>query len=203
MILGFTGGYASGKDTVAKYFLDRGFKYISLSDFIREEMRERNIEITRDNLIKTANDLRAKYGEWILAKMARERIESDKNYVVVSIRNPGEVRELRKIHGFKLINVTAPIALRYERAKARNREKEHIGTLEEFRKSEERELKGKKKTDIQLLEVYAMADIVLNNKYKNVEDLYAVVRKMHHDLAKKKPHFYKKIRKKLYALLDV
>lgn len=202
MIIGLTGGYASGKDTVAEYFTQRGFEYISLSDFVREECRDRNVDITRDNLIKTANNLRAKYGEWILGKMARLKIDSKKNYVVVSFRNPGEVRELRKLPHFTLVNVTAPVELRYERAKARNREQEHIESLKAFIKSEERELKGKKKTDIQLTDVYAMANIVLNNKYNTQEELFTVVNQMYHDLQKKtKSPFFKKIRTSLSKLL--
>ncbi len=52
MIIGLTGSYCSGKDTVADYIVGKsGFLHFSLSDEIRLIMKEQNIEPTRENLI--------------------------------------------------------------------------------------------------------------------------------------------------------
>ena len=53
MIIGLTGSYCSGKDTVADYIVkNNGFTHFSLSDEIRLLMKEQGIEPTRENLIK-------------------------------------------------------------------------------------------------------------------------------------------------------
>jgi dephospho-CoA kinase len=52
VIIGLTGSYCSGKDTVADYIVGKsGFLHFSLSDEIRLIMKEQNIEPTRENLI--------------------------------------------------------------------------------------------------------------------------------------------------------
>ena len=52
MILGITGTYASGKDTVANILIKSRFNHISFSDILREELKKEEKEITRDDLIK-------------------------------------------------------------------------------------------------------------------------------------------------------
>ena len=49
MIIGLTGKNASGKGEVASYLQKKGFIYYSLSDELREEAKEKNIEPTREN----------------------------------------------------------------------------------------------------------------------------------------------------------
>ena len=97
MIIGTTGELCSGKGVFADYLVQRGFKYFSLSDFLREELVRQGKEITRDNLVWLGNKLRKEKGPGYLAKKAVERITPNFNYVVDSIRNPAEVKELRKI----------------------------------------------------------------------------------------------------------
>ncbi|MFW6231359.1 MAG: hypothetical protein ACOC32_05045 [Nanoarchaeota archaeon] len=201
MIIGLTGGYASGKDAVADFFIKKGFERISLSDFIREELWNERKELTRNNLIKKGNELRKKFGNWVLGKMAVQRIDPSKDYVIVSIRNPGEVKELRKLPHFHLVNVTAPAEVRYQRLMSRGRENEKYTSLDDFIKSEKRELKNKDPDKQQLLAVFDMATIVLDNKYKTKKGLFSVLEKMHADLRKKE----KKKKKKgvLFGLLHV
>ena len=182
MIIGLTGGYGAGKDTVAKYFVEKGFNYISLSDFLREECKSENIEITRDNLIKKGNELRKLYGPWILGKMAKDIINPEKNYVIVSIRNPGEVKELKKFKNFFLVNVVAPKELRYKRLVKRGREDDEGCSFEDFLEKEGKELSNKNKEKQQLMEVYSMAHIILDNKYSTEKQLFKVLDKLHIDL---------------------
>ena len=40
MIIGITGSYASGKDTVASILQEKGFIHYSLSDILREELKK-------------------------------------------------------------------------------------------------------------------------------------------------------------------
>jgi len=50
MIIGLTGTMASGKDAVADILKKKGFICLSLSDEVREEAKNRQIELTRENL---------------------------------------------------------------------------------------------------------------------------------------------------------
>ena len=47
MIIGLTGSYGSGKDTVAKILQEMNFFLISLSDFLREELKSK--KVTKEN----------------------------------------------------------------------------------------------------------------------------------------------------------
>ncbi|MDD4983907.1 MAG: AAA family ATPase [Candidatus ainarchaeum sp.] len=163
MILGVTGFFASGKDTVGEYLRKKGFEVHSCSDIIREECKTRGIELTRDNLQKVGNELRENFGAGILAERLVGRILDKKHYVIESLRNPKEIDVFRKLPGFYLIFVSASPEVRYDRAKKRNKEMEHTTSLESFLESEKKELKNKDESAQQLLECKEMADYVLDN----------------------------------------
>ncbi|MBI2655104.1 AAA family ATPase [Candidatus Woesearchaeota archaeon] len=143
MIIGLTGKNAAGKGEIAKHLQSKGFVYFSLSDALREEATKRNLEHSRDNLISLGNELRKKFGSGILAERINERIRKErakgnKDFVIDSIRNPGEIQELRKNEGFLLVGVVTDEKIRFQRLLKRGR----IGdstTFEEFRKHEDRE----------------------------------------------------------------
>ena len=137
MILGLTGTNASGKTTIVNYLVSKNFEHLSLSDILREELFERNIEPTRENLIQAGNDLRERNGPAILAEKAKLKLASSKS-VIDSIRNPAEVHSLRQLSNFYLIAVDAPIELRYQRAISRNRI-ENVKDLAGFIEMENRE----------------------------------------------------------------
>jgi len=167
MILGITGKNAAGKGETAKYLAEKGFSCFSLSDLLREEATRLKIEHTRDNLIKLGNDLRKNHGASCLAKKANEKIKnsgtlpSGKEFAIDSIRNPEEIKELRKNGKFFLIGVDAPIEIRFERMVKRNR----IGdarTLEELRKQEEKENTGEIASQ-QLDKCLGMSDFIIKN----------------------------------------
>ena len=79
MIIGITGDYASGKDSAASILEKMNFYHVSFSDLIREELRRRNIKITRENLIEMGNRMREKSGPNILAKIALEKVKDGEN----------------------------------------------------------------------------------------------------------------------------
>ena len=162
MIIGLTGKNGSGKGTVADFLKSRGFQYYSLSDIIREELKAKRIEITRDSLIRTGIKLREDFGPSVLADRISEKLDSDKNYIIDSIRNPHEVETLKKLPLFRLINVEAPIKVRFERCKQRAREGAEL-TLEEFKKTEDRERKSKDPHAQQLDKTATLADFMINN----------------------------------------
>jgi len=115
MIIGLTGTYCSGKDTIAKYLMEKDFLHISLSDLLRNEMKRKKIKITRDSLIKFANNLRKAFGPSVLARVAFNSMMPNTNYVVSSIRNFFELEVLKSRDNFIHVHVDAPIRTRFNR----------------------------------------------------------------------------------------
>ena len=138
-LIGLTGTNAAGKGEVAAYLKTKGFEAFSLSDVIREHLRKRGLDVTRDNLIAAGNSLRRRYGADILARRVMKKVTG--RMVVDSIRNSREVAFLRRQKGFILVGVDAPAGLRYERTRRRGRA-ESAGTFEEFVKKEKQEMAG-------------------------------------------------------------
>ncbi len=169
MIIGLTGRNGSGKTEVAQYLGSRGFEYHSLSDEIRDEIRRRGREITREVLIEIGNELRSRYGAGVLAERILQRLGHDRNYVVDSIRNPTEVEALRRRTDFTLLAVQAEPQVRFERSRRRGREGA-AQTLEQFLAEEGRELNSDDPTTQQLIATQGLADIVVNND-GTIEDL--------------------------------
>ncbi len=121
MIIGVTGNYASGKDTVAELLLKMNFFHVSFSDILREELNKRKKEVTRDNLIALGNELRQNLGADILSRLALQKVQDGENYVFTSMRNPSEVKKLQERRDFLLVNVVAPDELRLKRIMGRKR----------------------------------------------------------------------------------
>lgn len=166
MIIGLTGFNCGGKTEVSNLLKEKGYKYYSCSDILREECDNRGLEKSRENLIKIGNELREKYGANILAKRLLEKINKDrkngqKDFVVDSIRNVKEVEELQKDKEFNLIGIDAPIEIRFERSRKRGRN-DNAKTLEKFIAMENKE-KSENENAQQLDKVFDLADKVIEN----------------------------------------
>ncbi len=183
MIIGLTGKNAAGKGEVAKVLKEGGFNYLSLSDLLREELEQRKLEVSRENLIRLGTQLRQKYGGGFLADKALQKIEVDKNYIVDSIRNPGEVEVLRRLKNFRLVHVTALPEVRFERIKDRSREGDPKN-LKDFKKLEEREAASPDPHSQQLNATANLADVELENN-EGLELLQKRVKDLIRSLAKK------------------
>lgn len=170
MIIGITGANASGKGEAGIYLKSKGFEYYSLSDILREEAGKRGIEPSRENLIKLGNKLREEKGPSVLASLATKKM-GDKNERVVidSIRSPFEIKALRKLNGFTLVGIDAPVEIRFKRAIERNRPGDPE-TLEEFLEKEKKENIASS-TNQQLENCLKAADIVILND-SSLEDFH-------------------------------
>ncbi|MBU1887919.1 MAG: AAA family ATPase [Candidatus Omnitrophica bacterium] len=169
MIIGLTGPNASGKGEVARYLLEKGFIYHSLSDILREEGKKLDIEPLRENLITLGNRMRQEKGPAILALCAIKKLSDGKNHVVDSIRNPAEIEALRGVRGFVLLGLDAPVEIRFKRGLARKRPGDAL-TLEEFIKKEEKENRSSAENQ-QLKKCLEMADAVIAND-SSIKELY-------------------------------
>ncbi len=159
-MLGLTGPNAAGKGEAAAYLRDRGFAVHSLSDVVREEAAARGLAPERDALIEVGNDLRRAGGPGVLAERILPRLGT--RDVVDSIRNPAEVEVLRRVRGFHLLGIDAPVEVRFRRSRARARAGDPE-TLEGFREKERRENTSDPHAQ-QLAGTLALADTVLDNR---------------------------------------
>lgn len=201
MIIGVTGNFASGKDSVADILQKMNFFHVSFSDLIREELRKNKIELTRQNLIDKGNELRTTKGANVLARIALTKVCDGENYVFTSIRNPEEVKLLQKRDDFILVKATAPEKTRLKWIIERNREQDPK-TLKELRAKEGLENTNNPNAQ-QLNTVAKMAKIEIRND-GTLEKLDGKVRKLVKDwlykLQDKRPdwdHYFMSIAEKV------
>ncbi len=161
--MGLTGANASGKGEAVNFLKSKGFYPYSLSDVIREEVRGRGLEITRERLIEVGKELRCEGGNGALAQRILSQIEEDKNYVVDSFRHPEEVRVFRARPDFHLVLIQAEPEVRFARIRERKRESD-AATLEKFLDLEQREKASKDSYGQQLQACAKEADFeIINN----------------------------------------
>ena len=164
MIIGLTGRNAAGKGMVAEVLREKGFAVYSLSDVIREEVERRGLTITRDTLISTGRELRARHGSGFLAEKILERLEPGRNSVVDSYRHEDEVAVFRRSSEFHLLAVCAAPEVRFERIKRRGRENDPQ-TFEGFLELEKREGTSLQAEGQNLSATEALADhVIVNNE---------------------------------------
>jgi len=185
MIIGLTGKNGAGKGEFAQVLIQSGFIYYSLSDVIRDEVRRHGWDITRDKLIEIGTELRQIHGPGALAEKILEKLDPEKNYVIDSIRNPSEVRALRRRADFTLVAVTASPEIRFERMKSRARESDPT-TLEDFKRLEEAEASSKDPNAQQLTATIALATAEIENE-GTLADLADRARTFVRDLARQSP----------------
>ena len=177
MIIGLTGSYCSGKDTVADYIVNKyNFGHFSLSDEIRLLMKQANIEPTRENLISFGTNLRQTEGNDVLAKSVIKKFEQGKNYCITSIRHTKEVEKLKTLKDFILINVDAHQAIRFERMQKRKRPGDPE-TLEKFIELEKKEAQSSGSGQ-QVALCCKMADIIFINDTNDINQLYSNIDKL-------------------------
>ena len=160
-LIGLTGTNGAGKGEAAAFFVARGYAYFSLSDVIRDELRERGEPENRDGLIRTGNALREGFGPDVLARRTMAKVGPGERAVIDSIRNTAEIAFLRRQDGFVLLAIDAPVAVRFARVAARGRD-ESAADLEAFRKKEDEERAGGAKEQ-QLEACMAAADRLVTN----------------------------------------
>lgn len=139
MIIGITGTFGAGKDTIAQYLTKKkGFGSIGLGDIVREFVKKLHWPNTRDSQREMGNYLRDKYGADFLIKEAIKRIP-DKNKVIPGIRQSVEADYLKHDGGAFLVAVDAPIKKRFYRISLRNRPGDPK-SLKELQEKEQKEM---------------------------------------------------------------
>lgn len=161
MLIGLAGTFAAGKDTISHALEQRnGYHHVSTSEMVRKVAQQKHGSIERPVLFQTANELRREHGPGALVL---EALKQERPLIVSGLRSLGEAKEIKRAGGI-LLFVDAPIEVRYERMRARDRDKETELTLEQFAQNEQKEwYGGPGDADFNLRDLKAMSDHVLDS----------------------------------------
>lgn len=181
MIIGITGTLGAGKGAVAECLVKHhNFTYLSVRNFLAQEVINRGFIVNRDTITKVSNELRAQHGSgWIVEQVLSRAIGQtkslrQKNIVIESIRSIGEAQML-KSKDAKLWSVDADIKTRYQRIVGRASETDKV-TFEKFVSDEKREMESTDSDKQNIAAVMAMADVIFRNDGTR-EELFAQVEK--------------------------
>ena len=126
MLIGLTGRIGAGKGVIVDYIKEKGFKYYTLSQVVREEAAKRGIDVSteegRGKLQDLGNLIRQQEGPGAWVKRILSKIEGSEDYIIDKIINPAEIEELRKTGDFYLISVDAPQEDRFQRVLKRDKD---------------------------------------------------------------------------------
>lgn len=111
-VIGLTGPLSAGCSTIAEYLeREKGYTLKRLSDIIRKELREKDgIESPEPRQLQDKGDeLRGTHGhDTLVRSVFKDLFEKKPERIVIDgIRNPGEIKYLRKFSGFFLIGIDA------------------------------------------------------------------------------------------------
>lgn len=165
VIIGFTGPGSGGKGEISKYLVGQGFTYFSLSDILREVATKYGWSHKREVLQNLGDDMRAKEGADILARMtvAKNEFKHADLVVIDSIRHPDEITFLKDFFDVKIIGVTASPETLFARMKERRRPGDPE-TFEEFIRMLERERGEEGSTAMQVDKCLELADRTIWNE---------------------------------------
>ena len=163
MIIGLTGTFAAGKDTVAEYLETKGFENYSTGDVVREIAQKKGIKLTRDNQRELANKLRDEFGPEFLSREIIEKKAKTDKIAVSGLRQPGEIEYLKGLGDFYLIAVDAPVEARFERMAIRKR-KGDPKTLKEMVEKEKKEMESTGDNAQRIHQCMQMADKLVMNE---------------------------------------
>jgi len=161
-IIAFTGMPFSGKSVAVEVAKERGLPVVRMGDMVWGEVKRRGLPLTDETVGRIATAMRKTYGKDIWAQQTLKKIQAmdrTKTLIIDGIRNHEEIEAFKQALGeeFVVIAITAPDAIRYQRALTRGRE-DDSSTLEQIKERDERE----KGWGIEA--VIASADIVVPNE---------------------------------------
>jgi len=174
VVIIFVGEKLSGKEIASRYLIKNykftGFRF---SKILVDILGRLNLPVTRVNEANLIGGLRERFGGGVLAQSIKEEISSRKlkRVVIDGLRNPGELDILKKLSGFLLVYVTAPLDVRYRRALARGEKVgENSFTLDQFKHEEKLPTELFIKRMGKSARVKLVNDASLADLYKQIEE---------------------------------
>ncbi|MEM3726698.1 MAG: AAA family ATPase [Candidatus Bathyarchaeia archaeon] len=169
LVVGLTGMPGAGKSVVVNVAKAMGYGVVVMGDVVREEVANKGLEPTPENLGKIMLELREKEGANVIAKRCIKKIQEAKGRKVIvdGIRSLAEVEEFQKqFPKFTLLAVHASPETRFKRLYNRQRS-DDPKNWQIFHERDMREL------SVGLGNAVAMAEHLIVNE----EDLETVKRK--------------------------
>ncbi|MBU1039390.1 hypothetical protein KKC17_04185 [Patescibacteria group bacterium] len=180
IILVFVGEKLAGKEMSARYLIKKyGFKGYRFSKLLVDILRTLDLPVTRLNEANLVGALRERFGGGVLAQAIKNKLQlkKDARVVIDGLRHPIEYEILKSLAGFKLIYLTAPVEVRFKRAKSRS---EKVGeskfSLADFKREE------KLPTELFIRRLGKKADV----KLVNDKDLIGLYRQIDEKIMGKK-----------------
>lgn len=187
-VIGIGGTNGSGKDTLAQILVnDYGWLFVSVSDILRTELKNRELAIERQNLSALSAEWRREHSLGYLIDKAVEIYKPQaggyNGLAISSLRSFGEADRVHQLGG-QVVWVDAPAKLRYERVYTRQRSSEDAKTFEQFQAEEqtEKEHTGDQ-TTLNWQGVKDRADIFITNDSNSLEEFKQIAGKALKDFA--------------------
>lgn len=140
IIIGLVGEAAAGKGTVAAFLNEKyGASTHTFSKAMKDCVARLYLPLSRENIAAFSTLTRKAYGEDLYARVVAKDCETDTHDIIVvdGIRLEADMTALKSLPGFHLIYVTAPVELRWQRARNRGEKAgESEMTLEQFKEEE-------------------------------------------------------------------
>lgn len=139
-VIAICGLPGSGKTTAIEAIEDLGI-IVTMGDVVREEVKNRNLEPSGNNIGKIAKELREKYGPAIIAEKCVELIKrkNEKIIFIDGVRSISEVTVFRKYWTFPIIAIIVDEEIRFKHLFERNRS-DDPKTLEDLKERDKREI---------------------------------------------------------------
>jgi len=162
----------SGKSVVSRIISSiLNAEVVSMGDVVREEAIRRGIPQDTVSMIKFAEELRRNYGKDVIAKMTLRHIKRrglTGIVIIDGIRSLNEVKVFSDYGKVVIVAVHASPKTRYERLRSRGR-KDDPRSWDEFKIRDDKELR------FGIGNVIALADVMIVNEGKSLEDLRSEV----------------------------
>lgn len=180
LLIGLVGEKGSGKDTFSKYLQAISTKKIShirFSDLLKQTLKLWDLPITRANLQKLAQ-LLEDYGPGTVAHGIEKQIKESETEIVIldGIRWKPDVELLKNFPNHKLVYITAPAKLRFERLKNRGeKDGESQMSYEQFLEEE------KAPNELLISQIGSEADFKIENS-GSIEEFESQVKEFYNNL---------------------
>lgn len=161
MIIGITGTIGGGKGTAAKYFEAKGFRHLSVSEFLAAELSRRGKAASRVARRELGNEYRKEGGSALVEAVLAEANPFKENIVIESLHTEAEVKYVQGLNG-KVISIDAPLEKRFERIQGRSGEKDAV-SHEEFVAEQDRQMASDNPNENNLRAAMEVADYRLEN----------------------------------------
>lgn len=140
VVVVLVGEKLSGKEEASRYLVrNYGFTSYRFSKALVDILERLHLPLLRAHEMNLAGALRERFGSGVLAEAIKAEIvkKKIKRVVIDGMRHPAEFEILKSIPGFLLVYLTAPLDIRYQRARKRG---ERVGeatfSRDEFKREE-------------------------------------------------------------------